>query len=221
VTARSATSREAPPDEPVVLVVDDDPSLREALSSLLRSVGLRVEVFGSAPEMLQAPLPEVASCLVLDIRLPKRSGLDFQTELINSNIKIPIIFITAHGDVPMSVRAMKAGAVDFLTKPFRDQDLLDAVANALERDRKRREEEKGVAKLKAKLETLTPRELEVMTFVTAGLMNKQVAGEIGVSEITVKIHRGHVMRKMGARSLADLVRMAEILGISRETSVSR
>jgi len=221
VTARSAISREAPPDDPVVLVVDDDPSLREALSSLLRSVGLRVEVFGSAPEMLQAPLPEVASCLVLDIRLPKRSGLDFQTELINSNIKIPIIFITAHGDVPMSVRAMKAGAVDFLTKPFRDQDLLDAVANALERDRKRREEEKGVAKLKAKLEMLTPRELEVMTLVTAGLMNKQVAGEIGVSEITVKIHRGHVMRKMGARSLADLVRMAEILGISRETSASQ
>jgi len=221
VTARSVTSREAPPDDPVVLVVDDDPSLREALSSLLRSVGLRVEVFGSAPEMLQAPLPEVASCLVLDIRLPKRSGLDFQTELINSNIKIPIIFITAHGDVPMSVRAMKAGAVDFLTKPFRDQDLLDAVANALERDRKRREEEKGVAKLKAKLEMLTPRELEVMTLVTAGLMNKQVAGEIGVSEITVKIHRGHVMRKMGARSLADLVRMAEILGISRETSASQ
>jgi FixJ family two-component response regulator len=221
VTARRATSREAPPDDPVVLVVDDDPSLREALSSLLRSVGLRVEVFGSAPEMLQAPMPEVASCLVLDIRLPKRSGLDFQTELINSNIRIPIIFITAHGDVPMSVRAMKAGAVDFLTKPFRDQDLLDAVANALERDRKRREEEKAVAKLRAKLETLTPRELEVMTLVTAGLMNKQVAGEIGVSEITVKIHRGHVMRKMGARSLADLVRMAEILRISRETSVGR
>jgi len=205
-----------PPDDPVVLIVDDDPSLRDALSSLLRSVGLRVEVFGSAPEMLEAPLPDVASCLVLDIRLPKRSGLDFQNELIKASIKIPIIFITAHGDVPMSVRAMKAGAVDFLTKPFRDQDLLDAVANALERDRKRREEEKGVAELKAKLETLTPREREVMSLVTAGLMNKQVAGEIGVSEITVKIHRGHVMRKMGARSLADLVRMAEVLGVSRE-----
>jgi FixJ family two-component response regulator len=218
VTGCSATSRGAsPPDDPVVLVVDDDPSLREALSSLLRSVGLRVEVFGSAPEMLEAPLPDVASCLVLDIRLPKRSGLDFQSELIKANIQIPIIFITAHGDVPMSVRAMKAGAVDFLTKPFRDQDLLDAVANALERDRKRREADKGVAELKTKLETLTPRELEVMALVTAGLMNKQVAGEIGVSEITVKIHRGHVMRKMGARSLADLVRMAEMLGISRET----
>jgi FixJ family two-component response regulator len=217
VTRRPATPRDAPgPDDPVVLVVDDDPSLRDALSSLLRSVGLRVEVFGSAPEMLEAPLPEVASCLVLDIRLPKRSGLDFQSELIEANIQMPIIFITAHGDVPMSVRAMKAGAVDFLTKPFRDQDLLDAVANALERDRKRREDEKGVAELKAKLKKLTPRELEVMGLVTAGLMNKQVAGEIGVSEITVKIHRGHAMRKMGARSLADLVRMAEILGISRE-----
>jgi FixJ family two-component response regulator len=217
MTARSGISRQTPPsDEPVVLVVDDDPSLREALSSLLRSVGLRVEVFGSAPEMLEAPLPDGASCLVLDIRLPKRSGLDFQSELIKANIKIPIIFITGHGDVPMSVRAMKAGAVDFLTKPFRDQDLLDAVTNALERDRKRREEEKGVAALRAKLETLTPRELEVMALVTAGLMNKQVAGDLGVSEITVKIHRGHVMRKMGARSLADLVRMAEMLGISRE-----
>ncbi|HEY6670483.1 MAG TPA: response regulator [Methyloceanibacter sp.] len=217
MTRRPATPRDAPgPDDPVVLVVDDDPSLRDALSSLLRSVGLRVEVFGSAPEMLEAPLPEVASCLVLDIRLPKRSGLDFQSELIKANIQMPIIFITAHGDVPMSVRAMKAGAVDFLTKPFRDQDLLDAVANALERDRKRREDEKGVAELKAKLKNLTPRELEVMGLVTAGLMNKQVAGEIGVSEITVKIHRGHVMRKMDARSLADLVRMAEILGISRE-----
>ena len=217
MTRRPATPRDASSaDDPVVLVVDDDPSLREALSSLLRSVGFRVEVFGSAPEMLEAPLPDVASCLVLDIRLPKRSGLDFQSELIKANIQIPIIFMTAHGDVPMSVRAMKAGAVDFLTKPFRDQDLLDAVASALERDRKRREGEKGMAELRAKLETLTPREREVMALVTSGLMNKQVAGEIGVSEITVKIHRGHVMRKMGARSLADLVRMAESLGVSRE-----
>jgi FixJ family two-component response regulator len=152
---------------------------------------------------------------VLDIRLPKRSGLDFQAELAKSAIDIPIIFITAHGDVPMTVRAMKAGAVDFLTKPFRDQDLLDAVAQALERDRKRRDAARGVADLKGLFETLTPRERQVMALVTAGLMNKQVAAEIGVSEITVKIHRGHMMRKMHAKSLADLVRMAELLGVRR------
>jgi len=204
----------------VVFVVDDDPSLREALSSLLRSVGLRVEVFGSAPELLQTKLPDVASCLVLDIRLPKRSGLDFQTELAKAGIEIPIIFITAHGDVPMTVRAMKAGAVDFLIKPFRDQDLLDAVTIALERDRKRREEAKGLEEVKSLFESLTPREREVMTLVTTGLMNKQIAAEIGVTEITVKIHRGHAMRKMKAKSLADLVRMAEALGMRRGRSPS-
>jgi FixJ family two-component response regulator len=204
----------------VVFVVDDDPSLREALSSLLRSVGLRVELFGSAPELLQTKLPDVASCLVLDIRLPKRSGLDFQTELAKADIEIPIIFITAHGDVPMTVRAMKAGAVDFLIKPFRDQDLLDAVTIALERDRKRREEAKGLEEVKSLFESLTPREREVMTLVTTGLMNKQIAAEIGVTEITVKIHRGHAMRKMKAKSLADLVRMAEALGMRRGRSPS-
>jgi len=211
---RSPTAA-SPGEEPIVFVIDDDPSMREALNSLFRSVGLRVELFGSAPELLQAELPDVTSCLVLDIRLPKRSGLDFQAELAKSAIEIPIIFITAHGDVPMTVRAMKAGAVDFLTKPFRDQDLLDAVAQALERDRKRRDAARGVADLKGLFETLTPRERQVMALVTAGLMNKQVAAEIGVSEITVKIHRGHMMRKMHAKSLADLVRMAELLGVRR------
>jgi FixJ family two-component response regulator len=205
-------------EEPIVFVVDDDPSMREALNSLFRSVGLRVELFGSAPELLQAELPDVTSCLVLDIRLPKRSGLDFQAELAKSAIEIPIIFITAHGDVPMTVRAMKAGAVDFLIKPFRDQDLLDAVAQALERDRKRRDAARGVADLKGLFKTLTPRERQVMALVTAGLMNKQVAAEIGVSEITVKIHRGHMMRKMHAKSLADLVRMAELLGVRRTSA---
>ena len=204
-------------EQPIVFVVDDDESMREALRRLLRSVGLRVEVFASAPELLQSKLPDVASCLVLDIRLPGVSGLDFQTELAKADIHIPIIFITAHSDVPMSVRAMKAGAVDFLTKPFREQDLLDAVAMAIERDRKRREEEKAVAQLRVLFETLTAREREVIGLVTAGLMNKQVAAEIGISEITVKIHRGHMMRKMGAKSLAELVRMAEALGVRRTT----
>jgi FixJ family two-component response regulator len=198
------------------VIVDDDASMRDALRSLFRSVGLRVEMFGSAPELLQSKLPNVASCLVLDIRLPGVSGLDFQAELAKADVHIPIIFITGHGDIPMSVQAMKAGAIDFLTKPFRDQDMLDAVTKAIDRDRKRRETEKAVSDLRLALESLTPREREVIALVTAGLMNKQIAGELGVSEITVKIHRGHVMRKMGARSLADLVRMAEILGVRRD-----
>jgi FixJ family two-component response regulator len=199
----------------IVFVIDDDPSMRKALTNLFRSVGLRAEVFGSAREWLESKLPEVASCLVLDIRLPGPSGLDFQAELAKANIQIPIIFMTGHGDIPMTVKAMKAGAIDFLTKPFRDQDMLDAVAVAIERDRTRRKEEKIVAELRAVFETLTTRERDVLALVASGLMNKQIAAEIGLAEITVKIHRGHLMRKMGARSLADLVRMAEMLGIRR------
>ena len=202
-------------EEAMVFVVDDDESMREALRSLFRSVSLKVETFGSAADLLRSKLPDVASCLVLDVRLPGLSGLDFQAELGKANIHIPVIFMTGHGDIPMSVQAMKAGAVDFLTKPFRDQDMLDAVAAALERDRKRRQDEHRVADLRVRLDALTEREREVMGLVTAGLMNKQIAGELGLSEITVKIHRGHVMRKMAARSLADLVRMAEVLGVRR------
>lgn len=198
---------------PVVLVVDDDESVRGALDSLFRSVGLRVQLFASAAELLAAKLPDVESCLVLDVRLPGVSGLDFQTQLARDSNNIPIIFMTGHGDIPMSVRAMKAGAVDFLAKPFRDQDMLDAVTLAIEHDRKRRESERQVGELKALFATLSPREREIMGHVTAGLMNKQVAAEVGLSEITVKIHRGNVMRKLKARSLADLVRMAEVLGI--------
>jgi FixJ family two-component response regulator len=199
----------------IVFVVEDDASMRRALSNLFESVGLGAETFGSASEMLQRKLPDVASCLVLDVRLPGLSGLDFQAELAKANIHIPIIFMTGHGDIPMTVRAMKGGAVDFLTKPFRDQDMLDAVLTAIERDRKRRETDKIVADLQTLLESLTPREREVFTLVSSGLMNKQIAGELGLAEITVKIHRGHIMKKMGARSLADLVRKAETLGIRR------
>lgn len=198
----------------VVYVVDDDPALRDALSSLFRSVGLQVEVFGSAAEFLEKKLPEIPSCLVLDIRLPGVSGLDFQAQLSKAGIRMPVIFMTGHGDIPMSVRAMKAGAIDFLTKPFRDQDMLDAVFSALETDRKQLESDQSIADLSAHYESLTAREKEVMAYVTKGLMNKQIAGEMGLSEITVKIHRGHVMRKMAVRSLADLVRAAEKLGLS-------
>jgi FixJ family two-component response regulator len=217
VTGRPTSPREAVgADEPIVFVVDDDASMREALRSLFGSVGLRVEVFGSAPEFLRSRLPNVASCLVLDIRLPGGSGLDFQADLAEADIRIPIIFMTGHGDIPMSVKAMKAGAVDFLTKPFRDQDMLDAVTGALARDRERRADDKAVSSLRLLFDSLTPREREVIALVTAGLMNKQIAAELGLREITVKIHRAHVMRKMRARSLADLVRMAEILEIRHD-----
>jgi FixJ family two-component response regulator len=203
------------PEQPIVFVIDDDDSIRTGLGRLFKSVGLQTEMFGSAPEFLKRKLPDVPSCLVLDIRLPGQSGLDFQSELAKSEIHIPIIFMTGHGDIPMTVQAMKAGAIDFLSKPFRDQEMLDAVAKAVERDRKRREDDKAIAGLKANYVSLTPREQELLTLVTAGLMNKQIAAEIGIAEITVKIHRGHIMRKMGARSLAELVRMTETLGIRR------
>ena len=201
--------------QPIVLVIDDDAPLREALSSLFRSVGLQVKTFGSAQEFLQSGAPDGPSCLVLDVRLPGLSGLDFQAELAKANIHIPIVFMTGHGDIPMTVRAMKAGAVEFLPKPFRDQDMLDAVQIGLEQDRARRSRAGDISKLKAAFDALTPREQEIMGYVTAGLMNKQIAGELKVSEITVKVHRGNVMRKMNAKSLAELVRMADALGVRR------
>jgi FixJ family two-component response regulator len=199
--------------EAIVYVVDDDPSMREMLASLLRSVGLRVELFGSAPELLQSKLRDVPSCLVLDVRLPGLGGLDLQAELAKANIRTPIIFMSGYGDIPMTVRAMKGGAVDFLTKPFRDQELLDAVSTALDRDQKRRQYDKSVSDLRTRFDSLTAREQQVMKLATAGLMNKQTAAEMGLSEFTVKIHRSNVMKKMGARSLADLVKMAEKLGV--------
>jgi len=205
----------------VVYVVDDDAALRGALSSLFRSVGLHVELFASTREVLQAIPPARPSCLVLDIRLPGVSGLDFQVQLAKAGIHMPVIFMTEYGDIPMSVRAMKAGAVDFLTKPFRDQAMLDAVFAALESDRQRLESEQAVAAVSALYKTLTPREKEVMFFVSNGLMNKQIAVEMGLSEITVKIHRGNVMRKMAVRSLADLVRIAERLGLRTLTQARR
>lgn len=216
MTERPAPSLpEADNNEPIVMVVDDDPSVRRALVNLFESVGLRVAAFGSAPEILQSKPPEVPSCLVLDIRLPGLSGLDLQADLAKANIHTPIIFITGHGDIPMTVRAMKSGAVDFLTKPMRDQDILDAVQAAIQRDRKRREIEKTVSNVRSRFESLTPRERDVLSLVASGKMNKNVAAELGLAEITVKIYRGQIMRKMGAKSLAELVKMNEALGIQR------
>ena len=199
----------------VVFVVDDDASVRRGLGSLFRSVGLTVEVFASAAEMEQSPRAESSNCLVLDVRLPTLNGLELQEHLARSNRQIPIIFITGHADVPMTVRAMKGGAIDFFTKPVNSRAILDAVSAAIDRDRKRRESENAGEALRATFETLTPRERQVMALVTAGLMNKQVAAEMGLREITVKIHRGNIMRKMKARSLPDLVRMADGLALRR------
>jgi FixJ family two-component response regulator len=204
---------DASPGDGTVIIIDDDKSIRDALARLFRSVGLGVECFGSASEFQQRPLPTGASCLVLDLRLPGSSGFDLQEELAGRDIRIPIVFITGHGDVPASVRAMKAGAIDFLMKPLLNKDLLASVMAALDRDRKRRLETVRQADLRASYESLTSREREVMRRVTDGLMNKHVAHELGISEITVKVYRGSVMRKMGAKSLADLVRMAEQLGL--------
>jgi RNA polymerase sigma factor (sigma-70 family) len=198
---------------PIVFVVDADVSIRDALRSLIGSVGLTVGFFSSPLEFLQTKRSEAPSCLVLDVRLPGKSGLDFQRELAEGNIPIPIIFVTSHGDIPMSVRAMKAGAIDFLTKPFRDQDLVDAIQVGLERDRTRRQRQAETARVRERLESLTPRERAVLRLVVSGLLNKQIAAEIGTTEATVKVHRSQFMKKMGARSVPELVRMAEKIGI--------
>jgi FixJ family two-component response regulator len=202
-------------NHPVVAIVDDDRLVREGVADLLHSIGLQTKQFTSVSEFLEWKSQGDACCLILDVRLPGLSGLDFQSELNKSNIQIPIVFMTGHGDIPMTVRAMKGGAIDFLSKPFRDQDMLDAVQTAIEYDKKRRQSLTSISKLKSAFDSLTSREREIMGFVTAGLMNKQIANEIGVSEATVKFHRGNLMQKMGAKSVAEVVRMAEALGIRR------
>ena len=201
--------------QPIVIVIDDDNDVREAVADLLRSIGLRTKLFGSVRDFLEWRRPDVPSCLVLDVRLPGLSGLDLQSELNRADIQLPVVFMTGHGDIPMTVRAMKGGAVDFLAKPFRDQDMIDAVQAGLDRDKARRQSAGDASQLKSAYDSLTPREHEIMALVVDGLMNKQIAGRIGVSEVTVKFHRSNVMRKMGAKSVAELVGMTHALGLRR------
>jgi FixJ family two-component response regulator len=207
-------------ERPIVYVVDDDPSMREAVQDLIASVGLQARGFASPREFLEAARPDAPACLILDVRLPGASGLNFQQELAKSGVSIPVIFITGHGDIPMSVRAIKAGAVEFLTKPFRDQELLDAINAAIERSRAQRSEATLMDDLRQRFAALTPREREIMALVILGRMNKQIAGELGVSEVTVKVHRGQIMRKMRAKSLPELVRMGDVLRLATVTPVA-